>query len=664
MNPLKSLPSATAALTIGLAWLAPAPSADAATPPITVTDDNVVVSLTGELWSAEDGNSNSRLARRLDTPHLDKLLSGPKSVGTHVATTRNYYSIDNSGNVILAARANVNARHVGDHVAGLQFLQTNDQIALAWHHPRNRVITWTVLRDGVQIGTSSTGHFTDAHPLSTPTQYTVVGTFTPTDDDLQKAKSSDPQGLTTSFHYTTHVSPFRARMAGMGDPRMREIPLNQLATPRTARSYDARFQWRAFIPFDYVPQPDICLPKVSNSKWDNGNHRYFTDNQDENVFRNSKLSQEIHYTVSPESISFHSRPWVGPTYVYDKDFNFLAPLQANLIGGTSSSGSFPYPEPGSHYSHGTVTIEAGNPACRGAENLGRIQVESQFDVTPDGEVSIFGNHTSAPSHEVTLRTGERDFPLYRFASRAFTGLPLGMRVETFGTWSIDSLPTSAPVTGSQITNRWNEVESILRTPTTEERCGLINDGCYQGFLDGMMYSSTYTRTSWIRGEILRHWAWMNYERSILGYPISDEFCGLRNGGCGQHFEHDGSIYWSPVSGAFETHGSVRAKYASMGWENGEAGYPTSDVFLLPGSGGQLPVGSGQRFQGGLILSKTTIGAHFIKGSILERYAQLQWENGWLGYPTSDEIPTPEGVIQYFEHGQMRFIRATGAVIAE
>ncbi len=44
------------------------------------------------------------------------------------------------------------------------------------------------------------------------------------------------------------------------------------------------------------------------------------------------------------------------------------------------------------------------------------------------------------------------------------------------------------------------------------------------------------------------WAATGWERGELGLPRSDTFCGLRDGGCGQHFR-GGSIYWSPGSGA-------------------------------------------------------------------------------------------------------------------
>ncbi|WP_460744354.1 hypothetical protein, partial [Mariniluteicoccus endophyticus] len=44
------------------------------------------------------------------------------------------------------------------------------------------------------------------------------------------------------------------------------------------------------------------------------------------------------------------------------------------------------------------------------------------------------------------------------------------------------------------------------------------------------------------------WVGLGGAGSPLGSPVSGEFCGLRDGGCGQRFER-GYIYWSQASGA-------------------------------------------------------------------------------------------------------------------
>ena len=75
---------------------------------------------------------------------------------------------------------------------------------------------------------------------------------------------------------------------------------------------------------------------------------------------------------------------------------------------------------------------------------------------------------------------------------------------------------------------------------------------------------------------------MGWETSVLGYPVTDE-TGTPDGiGRFNHFANDGSIYWTPATGAREVHGLIRAKWASLGWERGCLGYPISDTTSTAG----------------------------------------------------------------------------------
>lgn len=45
---------------------------------------------------------------------------------------------------------------------------------------------------------------------------------------------------------------------------------------------------------------------------------------------------------------------------------------------------------------------------------------------------------------------------------------------------------------------------------------------------------------------------------------------------------DGSIYWTPATGAHEVHGPIRAKWAELNWEKGSLGYPVTDEYAVTG----------------------------------------------------------------------------------
>lgn len=93
------------------------------------------------------------------------------------------------------------------------------------------------------------------------------------------------------------------------------------------------------------------------------------------------------------------------------------------------------------------------------------------------------------------------------------------------------------------------------------------------------------------------------DHSFLGHPDDEErFCP---DGVGRYrqFEH-GSIHWHPSTGAYETHGAIRNKWAQMQFEVGPLGYPISDErhvseteladLLVPGSDPKLAVRSVNR----------------------------------------------------------------------
>ena len=184
----------------------------------------------------------------------------------------------------------------------------------------------------------------------------------------------------------------------------------------------------------------------------------------------------------------------------------------------------------------------------------------------------------------------------------------------------------------------------LGLPTSDEVCGLRNGGCYQDFQNGQVHWSPGSGAHATRGAIRDEWRATGWENGPLGYPTTDEICGLRNGGCYQNFQN-GQIHWSPGSGAHATRGAIRDEWGRTGWENGPLGYPTTNEICGLRNGGCY-----QTYQDGSIHWTSATGAHATHGAIGERWASQNWEQGPLGYPTSDEIATGTGSYQMFEGG--------------
>ena len=172
----------------------------------------------------------------------------------------------------------------------------------------------------------------------------------------------------------------------------------------------------------------------------------------------------------------------------------------------------------------------------------------------------------------------------------------------------------------------------------------VRGGRQTNFAHGSILASPDGAVHTVRGGIGNEYVSLGYEHGYLGLPTSDEVCGLRNGGCYQDFQN-GQVHWSPGSGAHATRGAIRDEWRATGWENGPLGYPTTDEVCGLRNGGCY-----QTYQDGSIHWTSATGAHATHGAIGERWASQNWEQGPLGYPTSDEIATGTGSYQMFEGG--------------
>lgn len=94
-------------------------------------------------------------------------------------------------------------------------------------------------------------------------------------------------------------------------------------------------------------------------------------------------------------------------------------------------------------------------------------------------------------------------------------------------------------------------------------------------------------------------------------------------------------------------GAIRDKYNSLGAQFSFLLWPTSDELTSPDGHGKF-----NTFQNGPIYWSAAGGAHPVVNSILNRWGVHQYEMGWLGYPTTDEIVHADGVgrRQEFQNG--------------
>jgi uncharacterized protein with LGFP repeats len=186
-------------------------------------------------------------------------------------------------------------------------------------------------------------------------------------------------------------------------------------------------------------------------------------------------------------------------------------------------------------------------------------------------------------------------------------------------------------------------------PLTDETTTPDGAGRYSNFQGGSIYWTPETGAHTVYGAIRTTWLALGAERSFLGYPTSDESPAV--GGRYNNFQ-GGAITWSPTAGAHETHGSIRGEWAALGYERSFLGFPvTNETATSDG------VGRYNDFQGGAITWSPTAGAHETHGAIRAAWASLGYERSALGFPTSDEhdVVGGGGRISDFEGGYIDWV---------
>ncbi|WP_181775196.1 PQQ-dependent sugar dehydrogenase [Amycolatopsis pittospori] len=180
---------------------------------------------------------------------------------------------------------------------------------------------------------------------------------------------------------------------------------------------------------------------------------------------------------------------------------------------------------------------------------------------------------------------------------------------------------------------------------------------WPGVLQTSIYYTVNTGAHPIYGRIRQKWASLDWERGPLGYPSTDE--GGTPDGLGRynHFSKAASIYYTVQTDARAIFGRIRARWEALGWEAGPMGYPTTDEQATPDN-----VGRYTHFtKAGSIYWSMATDAHGVWGEIRKRWAALGWERSYLRYPTSSEMVVNGGRQNNFQGGYVFWNASNGSV---
>ncbi|WP_415803174.1 LGFP repeat-containing protein [Cytobacillus oceanisediminis] len=136
------------------------------------------------------------------------------------------------------------------------------------------------------------------------------------------------------------------------------------------------------------------------------------------------------------------------------------------------------------------------------------------------------------------------------------------------------------------------------TPVSAEHTVTDGVGRARAYNNGMGFWSIWwhpeTGAHEVHGAIHEKWFSLGYH--LFGYPITDELTTPDGRGRYNHFRDvnspnkpEKSIYWTPQTGAHAVQGKIRDKWAEIGWEKSPIGYPISDEKSYSGPGGKYQI---------------------------------------------------------------------------
>jgi len=177
------------------------------------------------------------------------------------------------------------------------------------------------------------------------------------------------------------------------------------------------------------------------------------------------------------------------------------------------------------------------------------------------------------------------------------------------------------------------------------------------FQDGIVYFTVAGGPHAVQGSIAKRWTALGGLGWGYGVPATDELATPDRVGRYNHFTGGASIYWTSGTGAHAVQGQIRDLWGSLGWENGLLGYPTTDERATADGGGRQ-----NAFQTGAVIWSPATGAQAVYGSIHTRYLALGGVTSPLGYPTRSEYAVPGGRASDFEHGRITWTAGTGSTV--
>ena len=160
----------------------------------------------------------------------------------------------------------------------------------------------------------------------------------------------------------------------------------------------------------------------------------------------------------------------------------------------------------------------------------------------------------------------------------------------------------------------------------------------------------------VQGAIRTQWDAAGGQYGPHGWATSTE-AATPSGRARFNTFQNGAIYLTNgATQAQSVYGGIYQAYRANGLDTGWLGLPLTSEANTRDNAGRF-----NKFERGIIMWTPSLGAHTVGGGIYARYAALNLELSYLGYPTSDEYSISGGRRSNFQYGYITWNASTGVV---
>lgn len=219
--------------------------------------------------------------------------------------------------------------------------------------------------------------------------------------------------------------------------------------------------------------------------------------------------------------------------------------------------------------------------------------------------------------------------------------------------------TGTRVVEGAVRDRWASLgweTSPLGFPTGDTTATPDGRGTYQHFQGGSVYATATTGAQVLAGAMRSSWASRGWERSSLGYPTTAAGRTADARGSYQWFE--GGLLLDGPGGVRAVGGEVLQAWGRAGSERSVLGYPVSEQGTTPDHRATY-----QHFQGGSLYVVAGTGPAVLERAARDAWAAAGWERSRLGYPTGSTARSGTGSVTPFQGGRVR-VDAGGRAVVE